>query len=169
MADACHNGRLATPEGGGQVLASRPAPEVILRALTPAERDVILALARGLTSKEIASELGLTGPVVSRRLAGVRTKLAVRSTCALVRLAASLAPSTEVRPLTTELTACERAVLDLVRSGYSNREIASIRGRAQNTIANQIAGLLRKTGSASRRALIARTDLESAAETGPRL
>ena len=53
-----------------------------------------------------------------------------------------------------ELTQAEKDVLALVRHGLSNREIAETRGTSINTVANQLAALLRKTGAISRRALL---------------
>ncbi|MBX3187316.1 MAG: helix-turn-helix transcriptional regulator [Labilithrix sp.] len=53
------------------------------------------------------------------------------------------------------LTEAERAILDLLQQGLSNAEIARPPFRSVRTIANQVASLLRKTDSSSRRALIA--------------
>ncbi|MFO0741147.1 MAG: helix-turn-helix transcriptional regulator [Labilithrix sp.] len=49
-----------------------------------------------------------------------------------------------------ELTAAEREVLGLLREGLSNEEIAQMRSRSARTVANQVAALLRKTGTRSR-------------------
>jgi len=51
------------------------------------------------------------------------------------------------------MTPAEREVLELVRQGFSNRAIAQVRGRAERTVANQVASMLRKLQVASRRAL----------------
>ncbi len=48
------------------------------------------------------------------------------------------------------LTAAERAIAALVAGGYSNQQIARLRGTAPRTIANQLAGLYRKLGVTSR-------------------
>jgi DNA-binding NarL/FixJ family response regulator len=48
------------------------------------------------------------------------------------------------------LTAAERAVLDLLLAGESNRAIAQARGVAPSTVANQIGSLFRKLGVRSR-------------------
>jgi DNA-binding CsgD family transcriptional regulator len=54
------------------------------------------------------------------------------------------------------LTEAEAAVLDLVRAGLSNAEIAARRGRSYRTIANQLASIYTKLGVASRFELLAR-------------
>jgi DNA-binding NarL/FixJ family response regulator len=54
-----------------------------------------------------------------------------------------------------ELTEAERVVLDLLRRGLTNRAIAELRGTSTHTVAKQVRALLRKTGSPSRRALLA--------------
>ena len=55
-----------------------------------------------------------------------------------------------------DLTPAEREVLELVVRGESNAAIARARNTSVRTIANQVAALLRKTGSASRFELIQR-------------
>lgn len=54
-------------------------------------------------------------------------------------------------------TSAERAVLELVREGLTNAEIASHRGTSERTIANQVASMLKKSRTPSRRALAALT------------
>jgi DNA-binding NarL/FixJ family response regulator len=54
------------------------------------------------------------------------------------------------------LSKAEREVLSAITEGASNREIALCRGVSERTIANQVAGLLRKVGAASRYELIRR-------------
>jgi DNA-binding NarL/FixJ family response regulator len=53
-----------------------------------------------------------------------------------------------------ELTAAERDVLARVARGQSNAAIARARKTSARTVANQVASLLRKTGSSSRYDLI---------------
>ena len=48
------------------------------------------------------------------------------------------------------LTPAERAVLDLLCEGRTNREIAEARGRSVNTVAKQVRGVLRKLGVSDR-------------------
>ena len=56
--------------------------------------------------------------------------------------------------VSADLTPAELEVLELLRSGLSNQEIASLRARSPRTVANQVASLLRKTRCASRRGLV---------------
>jgi DNA-binding CsgD family transcriptional regulator len=55
-----------------------------------------------------------------------------------------------------ELTSAEHAVLELVLQGRSNAWIAQKRATSVNTVANQVASLLRKFGVSSRVALAAK-------------
>jgi DNA-binding CsgD family transcriptional regulator len=55
-----------------------------------------------------------------------------------------------------DLTAAEREILELLERGLSNDEIARLRNRSIRTVANQVAALLRKTKTRSRRELVAR-------------
>jgi DNA-binding NarL/FixJ family response regulator len=52
------------------------------------------------------------------------------------------------------LTASEWEIVDMIREGRSNREIAQFRGTSSRTVANQIAGLFKKLGVSSRSALV---------------
>jgi len=74
----------------------------------------------------------------------------------LVRVAAILARDPRADLPAPALTAAEHEILDGLQRGLSNRELAAERSRSVRTIANQVASLLRKTASPSRRALIAR-------------
>jgi DNA-binding CsgD family transcriptional regulator len=60
------------------------------------------------------------------------------------------------RALPSGLTHAERAVLRRIVRGHSNAAIARARGTSERTVANQVASLLRKTGSRSRFDLIRR-------------
>ncbi len=59
-------------------------------------------------------------------------------------------------PAALELNRAEREIVALVLEGYSNAEIARIRGRALSTVQNQLSGLYRRLGVGSRGELIAR-------------
>lgn len=129
------------------------------RALTSAETDVLTHASRGLTTKLIAYALGISPSVVSMRMVSAASKVGVSSRLELVRLAAMVTRDPRAGIIgTTPLTAAERDVLELVQHGLSNVEIAKMRSRSVRTIANQIASLLQKTKSDSRRGLLARTD-----------
>ena len=53
------------------------------------------------------------------------------------------------------LTPAECRVVELLGAGYSNKEIAARLGRAEPTIKNQVASILRKLGQPTRARLIA--------------
>lgn len=61
-------------------------------------------------------------------------------------LRVSAPSSLELIPLTNS----ERRVANLLAWGWSNKEIAQILDRAEATVKNQVAGILRKTGTVSR-------------------
>jgi DNA-binding CsgD family transcriptional regulator len=131
-----------------------------MRALTQRELDVLSLAARGLSTKLVAYGLGLSPTTVSSALAGAASKLGLATPLELLRLAATISHDPRSRALPATLTAAETEVLSLLREGLSNQEIARIRSRSLRTIANQVSSLLRKTASASRRALV--TDATSA-------
>lgn len=58
-----------------------------------------------------------------------------------------------------KLTAAERQVAIAILAGYSNLEIARMRGSAPRTVANQIAAMFKKLGVRSRSELAARSPL----------
>lgn len=123
--------------------------------LTAREADVVQMAARGLTGKRIAYGLGLTPASVSAALGRAAAKMGLRSRTALVAVAAAMF-GPRLGPSDVEaLTPAERDVLELLRRGMSNAEIARLRARSTHTVANQVASILRKTGQPSRRALAA--------------
>ena len=127
-----------------------------LHSMTSAERAVVSVAARGLSSKLVGYALGISQSAVSNRLRSAAAKLGVASRLELLRVAALLSRDPRAGFDDATLTAAERDVLDLLALGLSNREIASIRNRSMRTIANQVASLLRKTGSTSRRDVLGR-------------
>jgi RNA polymerase sigma factor (sigma-70 family) len=56
---------------------------VLGEPLTPRERQVAEAIARGLTNKQIAQEFGISAETVKRHLASIYGKLALRGRVAL--------------------------------------------------------------------------------------
>lgn len=128
-----------------------------IRALTRGELDVVTQTARGLPAKLVAYSLGISQPAVSSRLESAAGKLGAATRLELVRFAAMFARDPRARFAETALTAAERAILQLLHRGLSNGEIARLRSRSVRTIANQVANLLRKTASPTRRALVTRT------------
>lgn len=132
------------------------------RALTPAEVAVVAQASHGHSTKMIAFALGVSPSVVSARLASAAAKVGVATRVELVHLAAILTRDPRAGLQHAGLTDAERDVLELLRCGLSNEEIARMRSRSVRTIANQVAALLRKTKSGSRRALVASVPLPSA-------
>lgn len=126
-------------------------------ALSPGERSVLTFAARGLPNKLVAYALGLSPTTVSLRLASAASKLGTASRIELLRIASqnALPPRDDDGPRRSPpLTASEQDVLDLVRSGLSNQDIADARSRSVRTVANQVASLLQKMRVPSRRGLI---------------
>lgn len=66
---------------------SRSAPVPGLDALTRAEREVLRRIARSLTTKEIAAELGLSPKTIENHRSHICAKLKLTGTNALVRFA----------------------------------------------------------------------------------
>ena len=135
------------------VLENEPTARCF-RALSAAEKRVVQHASRGLSNKMLGYALGLSPSSISRLLESAALKLGFGSRAKLVRIASLLSGDETATP-TTELTQAEGDVLELVRAGLSNRAIAEARGRSERTVANQVAALLRKTGSQNRRRLIA--------------
>jgi DNA-binding NarL/FixJ family response regulator len=123
------------------------------RRLSAEEESVLRLAAEGQPSKLISYDLELSPGSISRHLGNAAAKLGARSGFEVVMLAARL--GFETRPVveTAQLTPAEREVLQLVQAGLSNAAIAGARNRSERTIANQVAALLRKTQSRSRRAV----------------
>jgi DNA-binding NarL/FixJ family response regulator len=117
------------------------------------EIDVVRMAARGFTGKSITYTLGLPPSSVSTALATAAEKVGLRSRHALVEVASAMFGVRSSDTHEATLTQAEREVLDLLRRGLSNAEIARVRERSSHTVANQIAAILQKTGAPSRRAL----------------
>jgi len=123
------------------------------RALTRLEARSVELLGEGYMGYEIARMLQRSEARISECLSSASAKLALRGTADLSQLAAELGAS-ERQPLRVTVTPAERRVLELVRLGYSNQEIAQRLQRSERTIAHQVSALLAKFGSVSRRVLI---------------
>lgn len=137
------------------VVENAPAAQP-LKALDAGELEVVAQASRGVPAKLISYALGVSHSTVSNRLTSAAMKVGVATRLELVRLAATLTRDPRGGFETMVLTDAERDVLDLLQLGLSNEEIARMRSRSVRTIANQVASLLRKTGSSSRRALFAK-------------
>lgn len=153
------NGQLSLVErkvdGRSRYLFVENAPRAQpFRALAKSEIDVVSYAARGLSSKQIAYALGHSSSTISAHLASAAGRVGAASRIELVRLAAMLTRDPRARFADFKLSAAERDVLELLKRGLSNEEIASMRSRSIRTIANQVASLLRKTKTTSRRELV---------------
>lgn len=122
------------------------------RALNETESVVVDLFFQGLSGKEVAYNTGLSRSRVSNALASGAARLGFRNRSDLLRAGARL--SYKIERVSVALTSAEHDVLALVQQGFSNREIAQRRNSSQNTVANQVAMLLRKTGASGRRALV---------------
>jgi DNA-binding NarL/FixJ family response regulator len=142
------------PDGKRYYHAFENAPHVrTLRAITETEEVVLSLSLRGLSGKEVAYTTGLSPARISSALAAAAERLGFACREDLLRVGASLLHA-EDDIVSVELTQAEQEVLTLVRRGLSNQEIADARGTSINTVANQLAALLRKTGATNRRALL---------------
>jgi len=75
---------------------------------------------------------------------------------ALALPAAALLVSASAPLENSRLTNAERRVAESLARGWSNKEIAQVLDRAEATVKNQVAGILRKTGGMSRGRFIVR-------------
>lgn len=67
--------------------AESPTAATLLEALTPRERDVLDGVARGLTNKAIAAELGISRRTVEAHRESLMRKLEIHNVAGLTRLA----------------------------------------------------------------------------------
>lgn len=67
--------------------AESPSGAALLDALTPRERDVLDGVARGLTNKAIAAELGISRRTVEAHRESLMRKLEIHNVAGLTRLA----------------------------------------------------------------------------------
>ena len=133
------------------------------RALTLAEAATLRLASQGMSNKLMAYGLGISSTAVSRHLASAATKLGLASRAELIRIAALLVHDQHAAmegEKEEDLTSAEREILALLQRGLSNQQIATLRARSVRTIANQVASLLRKTGTGSRRELTVRRGVE---------
>lgn len=148
-------GRVSVVARGDRFLVLENAPSAHgLRALTEAEASVVSMAARGLSTKMIAYGLGISPSVVSQRLGRAAAKAGLFSRTELLRLATLLTRDSRSSLAEDLLSDAEREIYLLVQRGLSNRAIANLRSRSLRTIANQVASILRKTKSRSRRSLL---------------
>lgn len=88
---AVHEGELFLSPGISRQVAdslrNKPGPEVepTPSALTPREREVLVAIAQGMANKEIASHLGISPRTVEAHRDSIARKLGIRTVAGLTR------------------------------------------------------------------------------------
>ena len=137
--------------------------------LSERERQVAYLVGRGRRIKLIAYELGLSPSTIRSQLRAAMRKLNVDERSGLHRLVASVAnpdPAANLDELgilaladhparvPKSLSDAEREVASLVYRGLSNADIASRRGTAPRTVANQLASIYRKLDVDGREGLV---------------
>ena len=105
---------------------TRPAPKLSVGeiALTDREREVLIGVARGERSKEIAARLGITERTVKAHLASIYNKFGVDSRAAAIAVAAQRGQSRHIQPAQDRRCAGRRRIercLDDVRAGCLDR------------------------------------------------
>ncbi|MCR9161565.1 MAG: response regulator transcription factor [Nannocystaceae bacterium] len=142
--------------------------------LSTRECQVALLASLGRSNDEVAYELGIALSTVGTHLANALEKLGVPNRAALSSVRATIehghsrrftvneaagleafaAPDLDPA-LAERLTPSERDVVRMVLAGKDNASIARARGSSVRTVANQVAAVLRKTGTQTRSDLAA--------------
>jgi DNA-binding CsgD family transcriptional regulator len=171
-----------SPERCWLLLESR-TPEGATRALNQTKTATLARVLQGEAQKVVADDLKLAVSTVatvcsqgllamgSRSLpsrAPLLLMLAAHALlgrrCSSARAVKFISANRELRVVTADrpglhvratLTAAERDVVALLLEGHSHEQIGAMRGTANRTIANQLAGIYRKLGVSGRGALIA--------------
>ena len=143
------------------------------RALTPREEQVAQHVGLGRSNRETAYALGISVETIVTHLRRALRKLRCDDRSDLVRLMRRgqyelglTGEDDEVAFLVEEqrprssphLTPAEGEVLEGIRQGMSNAQIAKMRGCSIKTVANQVGSILAKTNAPSRYALMASSD-----------
>jgi DNA-binding NarL/FixJ family response regulator len=118
--------------------------------LSPRQSEVLALVAGGLRSPEIARELGISRTTVETHTGAAMRKLGTRSRIQAAALV--VRPANGGRPAAA-LTEEQRLVLELVREGRTQREIAAFLGISRRTLDRRLA--------AARAALDAATTAEA--------
>ena len=168
--------RLASREDdgtGGEVLGF----EACDARLTHRERELLSAAESGVANKFVALEHSLSCSTVSESVQTAITKLGFATRAEFLKVMASLRSGerrsavrlmgdasacwlvlpVEALNLDPRLTQAERQVVVAVLNGRTNAAIAKARRTSSRTVANQLAGIYRKLGVASRWELAARS------------
>lgn len=140
--------------------------------LTHQQRRVLVLLCQGRTNKQIAESLGLKEPTVKTHVSGVLRRLGVKSRTQAVLLCQHGArrkgsqemplravgrPCGESGGLSRRLlllTERELQVLQMVRQGLFNKQIAFALGVCQATVKAHVGEILRKLGVTTRTQIV---------------
>ncbi|MBP2458392.1 DNA-binding NarL/FixJ family response regulator [Clavibacter michiganensis] len=139
------------PDGSGITLCREirsTMPEVRCLMLTAYDDDAasyaaVLAGAAGYVLKDIRGHGLLDG---IRRVAAGQQLGDPRTARRVVDAIRDISPDRAADPSLASLTPRERAVLDLIAEGMSNRQIGEVLDIAEKTVKNYVSGLLRKLG-----------------------
>lgn len=166
-------GRFGTSLSGGvfRVVAVQRAGER-LQHLSPREFGVAELAARGWKSQRIGAELAIAAPTARGAIDRCVQRLDLTASVQLPLLWHTLGSpgrsfigasgsryqlrETPLSRLTERLTNAERAVVERLLAGDTQRAMADHRGVSVRTVANQMSRLFRKYGAASRTELVAR-------------
>lgn len=159
-------------DGRRLVVAIKSPPSVLdPRALTERERQIVELAAEGASNKNIAYTLGVGESGVGTQLGRALRKLGLERRTELAPAMRAVAVEARIGAVElavagvdlwvndVALSSAERAVVQALLRGHSDREIAIERGTSERTVANQLRSIFRKLGVASRAELIARASL----------
>lgn len=146
------DGRLALVPGpdGYDLVPNEPRWWQSISALTPREQAILILTARGLSNKLVGHLLGSTAASVSKGLGSTSAKLGLTDSRTLVRLAREFRADGRSLASVGDLTPAEWSVADLYSRGMTHAEIARLRGSEEQTVANQLATIVRKIGGGNR-------------------
>lgn len=117
------------------------------RSLSQREQQVVDAVARGLRSRDIAEELGISVHTVEATLRHARQKLGVSRRSALV---ATMSAPVALRPVTpVALTSDERALVEALASGATTTEAAKAAFMSTRTAQRRLRALRAKLDAAT--------------------
>jgi DNA-binding NarL/FixJ family response regulator len=136
------------------VLFETREPKSEPNQIGPSDRKLVEHFLNDMNGKQVALEMKVSEAQVSTRLSAIAGALGLRDRAELLRLAAVLRPYRERDARSCKLTQAECEVMAQLELGLSNEQIADKRGRSVRTVGNQVASILCKTASPTRRSLI---------------
>jgi DNA-binding NarL/FixJ family response regulator len=158
-------------DGKHFVVAFKNPPGVVdPRRLSEDECRLLEEVRKGRTDQEIGNSMEMSRSTVATRVSGLVRKLGLEGRAeipAFFRDLAGAVSPIHVESLVTisrrapeleslSLTGAEQAVAVLVCRGISNRQIATLRGTSERTVANQLSEIYRKLGVSNRTELARR-------------